>query len=73
MQLFKKQKAFSQFFSAFLKFISNFVHFRKNYGPHSLYLSEATDCEKLSWTNVLKRAFKEHLSTVSMLKGPKHL
>ena len=29
MKLFKKQQAFSEYFSAFLRFRSNFAHFQK--------------------------------------------
>ena len=34
-QLSQKQKAFSQFFIAFLKCALNFEHFQKKYDPHS--------------------------------------
>ena len=47
MQLFKKQKAFPQFFSAFLKFKWNFAHFQKKKDdPHSWCNSEIMDSEK---------------------------
>ena len=34
MQLYRKQKTFSDFFSAFLKFSLNFEHFLKKDDPH---------------------------------------
>ena len=46
MQLSKKQKTFSEFFSAFLKTISNFEHFGKEDDPHSLCISQITDSKK---------------------------
>ena len=46
MQLFRKQKTFSNFFSAFLKSNLNFEHFKKNDDPHSLCISDVTDPEK---------------------------
>ena len=46
MQLPKKQKAFSRFFAAFLKFIFNFKYFAKNYYPYTFCISVITDCER---------------------------
>ena len=46
MQLSKKQKTFSQLFSAFLKIRLNFEHFEKKEDPHSLCISETTDCKR---------------------------
>ena len=46
MQLSKKQKTFSEFFSAFLKTISNFEHFGREDDPHSLCISQITDSKK---------------------------
>ena len=48
MQLSKKQKTFSELFSAFLKSRSNFHHFEKKCDPHSLCISEITDSKNLS-------------------------
>ena len=45
MQLSKKQKAFSEFFSAFFKCRQNFEYFQKNDDPHSSCISEVTDSE----------------------------
>ena len=45
MQLSKKQITLLQCFSAFLKSRSNFEHFEKKNDPHSLFISEITDCE----------------------------
>ena len=44
--LSKKQKTFSQFFSAFLKATLNFEHFAKKDHPNSQCISEITDSEK---------------------------
>ena len=46
MQLSRKQKTFSQFFSAFLKSSLNFEHFQKKDDSHSSDISEITDSEK---------------------------
>ena len=46
MQLSQKQKTFSQFLSAFSTSRLNFEHFQKKDDPHSLFISEATACEK---------------------------
>ena len=43
MQLYRKQKTFSDFFSAFLKFSLNFEHFLKKDDPHCWCISEITD------------------------------
>ena len=45
MQLSKKQKTFSRSFSPFCEFRLNFEHFEKKEDPHSLCISEITDCE----------------------------
>ena len=44
--LSQKQKAFSEFFSAFLKYTLNFQHFQKEDHPHSRIISEITVSEK---------------------------
>ena len=46
MQLSQKLKTFSGFFSAFSKSSLNFEHFQKKDDAHSLFLCEATACEK---------------------------
>ena len=47
MQLSEKQKTFSQFFAAFLKFTLNFEHFEKKDDPHRFCISEFTDSENV--------------------------
>ena len=47
MQLSQKLKTFWGFCFAFSKFRSNFGHFPKKEDPHSLFISEATACEKI--------------------------
>ena len=46
MQLSQKMKTFSQFSLAFSKSSLNFEHFQKKDGAHSLFICEATACEK---------------------------
>ena len=46
MQLSQKIKTFSWFFSSFSKSWLNFEYFQKNVDAHSLFISEATACEK---------------------------
>ena len=47
VQLSQKQKIFPGLFSSFSKSKLNFEHFQKKDDPHSLFVSEATACEKL--------------------------
>ena len=44
--LSQKQKTFSQFFSAFLKYNLNFEHFQKKDDPHRRIISKITVSEK---------------------------
>ena len=44
--LSQKQKTFSQFFAAFLKFTLNFAHFQTKDHPHSRIISQITVSEK---------------------------
>ena len=46
MQLYQKLKTFFRFFSAFSKSRLNSEYFQKTDDAHSLFLSEATACEK---------------------------
>ena len=46
MQLSQRQKTFSEFFSAFSKSTLNFAYFQKKDDAHSLFIAEATACEK---------------------------
>ena len=46
IQLSQKLKTFSQLFPAFSKSRLNFEHFQKKDEAHSLFISEATACEK---------------------------
>ena len=52
MQVYRKQKTFSRFFSAFLKSSLNFEHFQKKDDSHSWGISEITDSEKHGYINV---------------------
>ena len=47
MQLYQKQKTFSQFFAEFLKYRLNLRYFEKKDDPHNICISEITDSEKL--------------------------
>ena len=46
MQLSQKLKTFSWFFPAFSKSSLNFEHFQKKANAHTLFICEATACEK---------------------------
>ena len=46
MQLSKKRKTFSEFFSLFSKSMLNFECFQNKDEAHSLFIFEATACEK---------------------------
>ena len=60
--LSQKQKTFSQFFTAFLKFTLNLEHSRKKDDPNSRCISEITVSEKGDWINVCKIPFKRSLT-----------
>ena len=47
IQLYEKQKKFSQFFAAFLKSRLNFKHFESKDYPHSFCIFEVTDSENV--------------------------
>ena len=47
MQLSQKQKTFSEFFAAFLKFRVNFEYFEKTDDPHRFFIFEVTDSENV--------------------------
>ena len=46
MQLSRKQKSFSRFFSSFFKSSLNFDNFEKKGDPHDRFISEITDSTK---------------------------
>ena len=46
IQLCQKLKTFSQFFKVFSKSRLNFEHFQKKDEAHSLFICEATSCQK---------------------------
>ena len=46
IKLSQKQKTFPRLFSAFSKSNLKFDHFQKKDEPHSLFISDATACEK---------------------------
>ena len=46
IKLSSKQNSFPWFFSSFSKSKLNFEHFEKKDDPHSVFISEATVCEK---------------------------
>ena len=45
MRLSRKLKTFSKVFYAFFEFRLNFEYFGKKDNPHSLFISEITDCK----------------------------
>ena len=50
--LSQKQKTFSGFFIAFLKYAWNLEHFQKKYEYYSLIISEIIDAERRGYLNV---------------------
>ena len=58
MQVSRKQKTFSEFFSAFLKSSLNFEYFLKKDDPPSWCISEITEQEKPGWKNAWKVRFQ---------------
>ena len=68
--LFKKEKTFSQFCSAFLKSTLNFEHSRKKDDPHSRCISQITVSEKGDSVNVCKIWFKRSLPQKTWEEGP---
>ena len=69
--LYQKQKAFYQFFSAFLKSTLNFQHFRGKYDPHSRCIPQITVSEKGDSIMVSKILFKRSLPIKTWQDGPK--
>ena len=47
MKLSQKQKTFSEFFPAFLKYSLNFKHFEKKDDPHSFLFLEIIDSDNV--------------------------
>ena len=47
MQLSQKKKTFPQFFTAFLKCISNFKYLENKNDPHRFCISDITDSENV--------------------------
>ena len=47
MHLSLKLKIFSDLFVPFLEATSNFKHFEKKDDPHTYFISQITECEKL--------------------------
>ena len=52
IELSRKQKTFSKYFSAFLKFNLKFEHIKEKDDPHSWCISEITDTKKPAYINV---------------------
>ena len=72
MQLSRKLKISSRFFSKFAKSTSHFELFGKKDEPHSWFISAVIDCKKAWLLKCLKSPVSEYLWRVNMLKGPKH-
>ena len=68
--LSQKEKAFSQFLSAFFKSTLNFEHSAKKDDPHSRCISEITISEIGDRINVCKIPFKRSLPEKTWQKGP---
>ena len=71
LQLSRKQKTFSEFFSAFLEFTLYFEHSGKKDDPHSRCISDITVSEKGDSINVCIIPFKRSLPQKTWQKGPK--
>ena len=67
--LSQKQKTFSGFFIAFLKFAWNLEHFQKKDEYPSLIISEIIKAERLKR---LESLASEHHSLMNVLTGSKH-
>ena len=67
MQLSKKRKTFSEFFTPFLKSTSIFEYFDEKDDPHRLYISEITECERRGKINVQKSPFENILRQLTCL------
>ena len=67
--LSQKQKTFSGFFIAFLKFAWNLEHFQKKDEFSSLIISEIIEAERLKR---LESLASEHHSLMNVLTGSKH-
>ena len=71
IQLYQKQKAFSEFiFFSFLKPILNFKYLPKKEDPHSWYNSGNTGSEKYGLINVQKAVFQTTLRKRTLEMGP---
>ena len=60
MQWAHKEKTFSQFSSAFLKFKLNIEYFETKYDTHRFCISEITDCENVIREMSKKSRFRGH-------------
>ena len=58
MQLSRKQKTFSEFFSGFLKTSLKFEHFQKKDDSQSRGISKITESEKQGQINICKVPFQ---------------
>ena len=68
--LSKKEKAFSQFFAAFLKSTLNFEHSGKKDDPHRRCVPQITVSEKGDSINVCKIPFKRSLPQKTWQEDP---
>ena len=71
MQLYQKQKTFSQFSAGFLKSTLYFKYFEAEDNPHRFCISEITDSKNVV-KKCLKRTVLEDPSTSSMVNVPNH-
>ena len=69
--LSQKQKTFSEFFSAYLKYTLHFEHYRQKDDSHGRCISQITVSEKGDSINVCKIPFKRSLPPKTWQKGPK--
>ena len=72
MQLSRKQKTFSEFFSAFLKSSLNFEHFQKKWWPSLLMYFRNYGLRKTLLDQCLKSPISRNPSKSNMVNVPKH-
>ena len=72
MQISRKLKTFSEFFTAFLKSTLNLVYFDTKDQSHSLSITEIINCETGSYLNVQRPSFMQRFGR-QQVKGSQTL
>ena len=66
MILSQRQKNFSEVFSAFPKFTSNFEYFQTKVEPHSLFFTEIIDWKEGSYLKAQKNPYQNTYSNSTL-------